>query len=65
MRASRARRRWLRWERYVAKTGSKPSNKNLGGYHRGHSWAYSDAWAAGRYAPNGLRTPWYSPWMDR
>jgi hypothetical protein len=65
MRVNKAKRRRLRWARYVARTGSAPSNKNLGGYHRGHTWAYSDAGAAKRYAPIGLRSPYFARWMER
>ena len=65
MRVNKAKRRWLRWARYVAKTGSAPSNKNLGGYHRGHSRAYSDAGTAHTWAPKGIRSPYFARWMER
>lgn len=65
MRVSRAKRRLLRWERYLASTGSRPAGKWTAAFHRGHTKAYADVANAKRYAPIGLRSPYYARWMDR
>ena len=65
MNASRAKRRWLRWCRYVQKTQSRAnahSKWNAAGTHHGQAWAYSDAMYANRYYPKGVREPWYPRW---
>jgi hypothetical protein len=62
MNASKARRRWMRWCRYVAATQSVTTNKNYAGTHAGQVKAYSDVMYARRYAPIGVRAPWYPRW---
>ena len=64
MRVGRAKRRLLRWQRYVAKTGSRPSNHRLGGSHAGHVLAFSDVMYAQRYVPIGVREPWLPLWAS-
>lgn len=64
MNARKAHRRWMAWQRYYAKTRSKPSNPRLGGNHRGMIFAYEHEMFAGRGFPHGsrqgymLRTTW-------
>jgi len=60
MNAAKAKRRWLRWCRYVAATGTKAGP--YGGYHSGHAKAYDNHMFAGRYAPIGARVPYYPRW---
>lgn len=64
VRVSKAKRRWLRWARYVAKTGTTGPRWS-GGYHWGHTRAYEDVANAKRYAPIGLRLPYFARWMER
>jgi hypothetical protein len=64
MRVNRAKRRLLRWQRYVAKTGSKPNNHRLGGSHLGIVLAHSDVMYARRWAPIGVREPWLPLWAS-
>lgn len=58
MNASRAKRRVIRWMRYLDHTHSMSPHRNHAGYHAGHSKAYTDYMLAGRAAPNGIRVPW-------
>ena len=62
MNASRARRRWLRWCRYVDKTQSLPSNPHIGNVHDGQALAYEDLMYARRAFPRGVRIPYYPRW---
>lgn len=64
MNASRARRRWLKWCRYVDKTQSQTSNKNFAGTHAGQARAHQDVTFAQRYFPKGARRPFYPPWAS-
>lgn len=57
MNASKAKRRLLRWHRYLDATKSIPRGKLKAGYHTGHAKAYWDYMTAGRAAPNGIRVP--------
>lgn len=65
MRVGRAKRRWLRWGRYVAATQSRASRSRGWGTecHAGQIRAYGDVMYARRWAPIGARTPWYPSWM--
>ncbi len=63
MRVSRAKRRWLKWARYVANTGTRTAAKGTGGWHVGHARAFDDVHFAKRSAPSGARQPYYSHWM--
>ncbi len=65
VRVNKAKRRWLQWSRYVARTGTVASNRLSGGYHWGHAKAYEDVANAKRYAPIGLRSPYFARWMER
>jgi len=65
MNAARARRRWLKWCRYVASTGSISARTGFGGTHRAQVQAYWDATHARRWVPNGLRSVWYPRWAAR
>jgi hypothetical protein len=65
MRVNKAKRRWLRWARYMAATGTRTGSSWYGGYHRGSTKAYEDVSKAKRYAPIGLRSPYYDRWMER
>ena len=64
MNASKAHRRWMAWQRYKAKTNSRPNNVLLAGTHRGMIFAYTGAMFANRAFPRGprqvhmLRTTW-------
>lgn len=62
MNASKARRRWLRWCRYVQKTGSVSGNKLHAGIHAGQGNAYNDAVFARRAFPKGARYVYYPRW---
>ena len=62
MNANKARRRWIRWCRYVAKTQSGTAHRSYAGTHHGQAKAYQDAMYAGRYAPIGVRAVWYPRW---
>lgn len=64
MRVSRAKRRWLRWCRYIQRTQSQANaHSKWGTYaHDGQARAYSDAMYAKRYYPKGVREPWYPRW---
>jgi hypothetical protein len=63
MRVNKAKRRWLKWARYVVSTGTVASGGLSGGYHNAHAKAYEDVQFAGRYAPIGPRRPYYAKWM--
>lgn len=58
MRVNRAKRRLIKWYRYLDHTHSVTTNPRLGRYHRGHVNAYSDVMYANRYVPKGTREPW-------
>lgn len=62
MNASRAKRRWIRWCRYVAATQTRTSSRSFAGTHNGQAKAYADVMYARRYAPIGIRVPWYPRW---
>lgn len=64
MNVGRARRRWLKWCRYVQKTQTlaDPRRRWGTGAHAGQARAYQDAMFAGRYAPKGVRNVWYPRW---
>jgi hypothetical protein len=59
MRVSRAKRRFNRWARYVASTGSQSASKWTAGNHWGLAKAHMDVMTARRAAPHGLRSPWW------
>jgi hypothetical protein len=61
MNASKARRRWLRWCRYVDKTGSVSAKWGIG-IHSGHAKAWEAAMIAKRYPPKGVRYVRIPPW---
>ena len=62
MRANKAKRRWIKWCRYVDKTQTRSAKSGYGGSHVGHSKAYADAMYAHRWAPNGIRSVWFPRW---
>lgn len=63
MRVSRAKRRWIKWCRYVDKTQSRTSLAALrSGAHLGQVDAYADYMFAHRYVPRGARYVWYPKW---
>lgn len=64
MRVSRAKRRWLRWCRYVDKTQTLANRSRGWGTdaHTGQAKAYADVMYAGRWVPNGIRPVWYPSW---
>lgn len=57
MNASKAKRRLIRWHRYLASTKSMPLKGAGAGYHTGHAKAHWDYMIAGRAAPRGIRVP--------
>lgn len=61
MRTGKAKRRWVRWCRYVAKTQSVANRSRLWGTdaHNGQAKAYADLSIAG--IP-GMRPVWYPRW---
>lgn len=65
MRVSRAKRRWLRWGRYVAATQTRANRGRRWGtdIHVGQTKAHYDVMHARRYAPIGLRVVWYPRWV--
>lgn len=67
MNARRAHRRWLRWGRYVAATGTMANRLRGWGTdtHTGQAKAYHDCMFAGRANPAGIRVPYYPPWVTR
>lgn len=65
MRAAAAKRRWLAWCRYVEKTGSVSQSSWHNGPHQGEIKALSDHMRAKRYAPIGLRVPYYPRWATK
>ncbi len=66
MRVGKAKRRWMRWARYVAATGSEASGRRAWGgeSHDGQAKAYQDVMYARRAAPRGVRVAWYPQWID-
>lgn len=70
MRAARAKRRWLAWNRYVGRCEKVTEQRfRFGRYTRDrrHWWPRHQAMAAayaryqevGRVAPHGIREPWW------
>ena len=64
MRVGKAKRRWLRWCRYIQKTQSESGGRWSTGVHAGQALAYEKVMNAHRWAPHGLRAPWYPRWAD-
>lgn len=64
MNASKAKRRWLAWCRYVAATNTRANSSRLWGLdvHHGQSKAYQDHMFARRSWPRGARVPYYPKW---
>lgn len=64
MNASKAKRRWIAWCRYVAATGTKANRSRGWGTdaHNGQAKAYHDHMFAGRSYPRGVRVPYYPRW---
>ena len=58
MRVNKAKRRLVRWYRYIDHTNSVTTNSRLAGYHAGHMKAYSDVMYAHTWVPKGIRSPW-------
>lgn len=67
MKAARAKRRWVKWCRYVAKTGTSANFRSCwkSGFHSGQAKAFTDVMYAKRYAPIGVREVWYPKWGIR
>lgn len=66
MRVGKAQRRWIKWCRYVQKTQSRANAGNRWGttLHDGQAKAYADVMYAHRWAPNGVREPWWPGWGE-
>lgn len=62
MNASKARRRWLTWCRYIDKTQSMTSNRRFAGIHAGQAKAYECVMFARRSFPRGVLVPYYPRW---
>lgn len=62
MRASRAKRRWLAWCRYVDATQTRANGRWGTDIHAGQARAYQDVMFARRAAPRGMRVPFYPRW---
>jgi hypothetical protein len=64
MNASRAKRRWMAWCRYVAATGTQADRSRAGGtdIHTGQVKAYQGHMFARRSYPRGVRVPYYPKW---
>lgn len=64
MRVGKARRRWIRWCRYVQATNTlaSPSRRWGTGIHGGQAKAYEDVMFAQRPMARGVRVPWYPKW---
>ena len=64
MNAAKAKRRWLKWCRYIASTDTAARGSSLwiAEVHRGHVKAYEHAMFAGRAYPHGARVVWYPRW---
>jgi hypothetical protein len=62
MRVNKAKRRWIRWCRYVDKTQTVAANKAYAGTHLGQALAYESYMYANRWAPKGVRVVWYPAW---
>ena len=62
MNASKAKRRWMAWCRYMATTETRanPSRRWGTDAHDGQSKAYQDCMFAGR--PRGARVVYYPKW---
>lgn len=58
MRAARAKRRALRWARYVGRMPTRAGAAKRGGIYLGHARSYSGYMYAGRSYPTGVRVPW-------
>lgn len=67
MNASRAKRRWLAWGRYVAATGTMANRSRGWGTdaHTGQAKAYQDCMYARRSCSRGVRVVYYPPWIAR
>lgn len=65
MNASKAKRRWMAWNRYVQKAGSKANGKWGTDIHQGQARAYQDVMFAGRAYPRGARVPYYPKWREK
>lgn len=67
MNASKAKRRWMKWCRYIATTGTAAHGSSLWitEVHRGHAKAYGDAMFAGRSYPRSARPVHYPRWVHR
>lgn len=63
MNASKARRRWIKWCRYLAATGTQANR--FAGLHNGQARAYQDLTFAGRAYPRGARYVYYPRWAVR
>jgi hypothetical protein len=61
MNASKAKRRWMKWNRYVSKTGSRTARTN----HAGHAKSHEDLMFACRAYPRGVRALYYPKWAVR
>lgn len=59
MRVGRAKRRYMRWARYVQHT--RTGKRLLNGYLMAHY----DAMYAHTWAPKGVRTVYFAKWMTR
>jgi hypothetical protein len=55
MRVGKAKRRHMRWLRYIQKTQSESGHVNAAGYHTGMVIAHDNAMKAHRWAPIGFR----------
>lgn len=64
MKVAKAKRRWIKWCRYVDKTQSKAAFQRRWGTetHAGQAVAYYDVMFARRYPPRGGRVVWYPKW---
>lgn len=61
MNAARAKRRWLAWCRYTARTHSTRTNGNA---HYGAAKAFANHTYAGRAYPRGIRSPFFPKWAS-
>lgn len=64
MNATKARRRWIAWCRYVQKTGTQANLSRGWGTdaHDGQARAFDDATFAGRTCPRGARLLYFPSW---
>lgn len=58
MTAARAKRRAIRWARYVGRLPHRAGAARRGGIYLGHARAHSRYMYAGRTYPTGVRIPW-------